>query len=552
MRDEGGMAVAGFIRGILWGGVVACAGLAVVSEFAPDRIEVGGAASGGLEPSESSLSVAAEASAPEAVPNESPEPEITQAPLAADEVTPSAPEEPAPSATPSEATPPTTEPAPEGAAADAQMPAEAPEPLAVPQPDVVADAPEAVAEVAPDAGPMVPAVSAGSAPAATPPVQLDTLPAADAGVEAPPAPQEAPMVPQTDVPSTGFSASGSLDPVPPVSGATSGDSPMFNQPDAPATPVAEAQPKAAELPPAPPPSPAEEALLQPAPAPADVPELAPAAPVLRVDEGGKGLEDIADGVITNRLPRIGVKAPSEAVAETPAEASDYDRTMDETLPPLKRYARDFENPDQKPLFVILLEDNGEDVQRDVLAQSGLPLTVVIDPLSDGAAERAAVWRYGGQEVVLALSGVPEGATPGDIEQTMQILADKLPQSVGLIDPVGQAFQGDRQKSAQIVGILADQGRAVVSYDQGLNAADQVARREGVPSAVIFRRFDPEAATAPAVKRYLDRAVFKAAQEGQVVVIGSLRDDTIAGLMEWSIEGRAASVAIAPLTALFPE
>jgi polysaccharide deacetylase 2 family uncharacterized protein YibQ len=51
-----------------------------------------------------------------------------------------------------------------------------------------------------------------------------------------------------------------------------------------------------------------------------------------------------------------------------------------------------------------------------------------------------------------------------------------------------------------------------------------------------------------IRRYLDRAAFKAAQEGRVVVVGRTRPETVAALLEWTVEGRAATVALAPLTA----
>jgi uncharacterized protein len=52
-----------------------------------------------------------------------------------------------------------------------------------------------------------------------------------------------------------------------------------------------------------------------------------------------------------------------------------------------------------------------------------------------------------------------------------------------------------------------------------------------------------------IRRYLDRAAFKAAQEGRVAVIGTLRDETVKAIMEWAVEGRSATVALAPISAL---
>jgi len=100
-----------------------------------------------------------------------------------------------------------------------------------------------------------------------------------------------------------------------------------------------------------------------------------------------------------------------------------------------------------------------------------------------------------------------------------------------------------------VPIIKDQGRGLVTFDAGLNAADQVARREDVAAAVIFRDLDGAGEDTPLIRRYLDRAAFKAAQEGRVVVVGTTRPETIAALIEWSIEGKGAAVALAPITAV---
>jgi uncharacterized protein len=66
---------------------------------------------------------------------------------------------------------------------------------------------------------------------------------------------------------------------------------------------------------------------------------------------------------------------------------------------------------------------------------------------------------------------------------------------------------------------------------------------------VFRILDATGESVPKMRNYLDRAAFKAAQEGRVVVIGSTRPETVAALLEWTVEGRAASVALAPVSAV---
>jgi len=161
------------------------------------------------------------------------------------------------------------------------------------------------------------------------------------------------------------------------------------------------------------------------------------------------------------------------------------------------------------------------------------VTFVLDPLAPGAAEAAAIYRAEMQEVVFAAAGLPPGATAADVEQTFQSHALALPEAGAVVDLPEGGFQDDR----------------ALTFDKGLNAGDQVARREAVPAALIFRELDAGGESAPVIRRYLDRAAFKAAQDGQVVVLGHATPDTIAALMEWSLEGRAGSVALAPLTAV---
>ena len=147
------------------------------------------------------------------------------------------------------------------------------------------------------------------------------------------------------------------------------------------------------------------------------------------------------------------------------------------------------------------------------------------------------------------TGIPAGATAADLEQTFQALATGLPEAVAVIDLASGGFQDDRGLAAQIVPIVKAQGRGLITFDRGLNAADQVARREDVPAATVFRQIDAEGEEIPTIRRYLDRAAFKAAQEGRVTVLGSARPETVAAILEWTIEGRAASVALAPASAV---
>lgn len=411
-----------------------------------------------------------------------------------------------------------------------------PQPPAMPQ-----VAPPPAADNSPTLGgtASAPAPASPAVPALTPP-----------GAEA--APQVAPQAPATigpvDAPAAPAQPAVSGTPATPA--PETAPAPGAATPGAPGAEASETAPAPADLPP-PAPGTAPDRLLEPAAEPAPAPAPAsiapqpvtepeaevPAASTLPADPG---LAE-APGVTVGRLPAIGDAPEATPAPEAPAETD---------LPPIRRFAAAFENPAGKPLFALILMDDGSAaLDRAQLAALPFPVTFVIDPLAATAAEAAATYRAAGHEVVMLASGIPAGAKASDIEQTFQSLGAALPQAVAAIDLAGGGFQDDRTRAAQVVPILKAQGRGLLTYERGLNAADQVARREDLPAALIFRQLDAEGEAGPVLRRYLDRAAFKAAQEGRVAVIGSTRPETVAAILEWTVEGRAASVTLAPVTAV---
>jgi polysaccharide deacetylase 2 family uncharacterized protein YibQ len=88
------------------------------------------------------------------------------------------------------------------------------------------------------------------------------------------------------------------------------------------------------------------------------------------------------------------------------------------------------------------------------------------------------------------------------------------------------------------------------FPQGLNTAQKLIAREGVPSASVFRDFDANGQDARAIRRFLDQAAFRAGQEeGGVIMVGRLRAETISALLLWGLQDRASSVALAPVSAV---
>jgi polysaccharide deacetylase 2 family uncharacterized protein YibQ len=287
------------------------------------------------------------------------------------------------------------------------------------------------------------------------------------------------------------------------------------------------------------PAPVEPAPSEPAPAEPEV--VVPAAPkVLSLSDG---LAKTVEGVTIGRLPSIAATPAADTVVASEPAAVQDDR-------PLAKFAASFSNDAAKPLFAVLLMDTGAaDLDRAALAALPFAVTFAIDPLDPSAVVAEKIYRDAGKEVVMMASGIPDGATASDLEQTFQANAAILTQAVAVMDVGENGFQKNRPLATLVVPLIKEQGRGLVTFDRGLNAADQVARREELPAATIYRELDAEGEEAPLIRRYLDRAVSKAAQDGVVVVVGTTRPETIAALMEWSLEGKGASVAMAPISAV---
>lgn len=211
--------------------------------------------------------------------------------------------------------------------------------------------------------------------------------------------------------------------------------------------------------------------------------------------------------------------------------------------PFEIYARAFQNPDAKPLFAVVLRDTGPGTDRVALAALPFAVTFAIDPLASDAAEAMRAYRAAGQEVMILATGMSAASSPDAILAAHLAV---LPETVALMDPEG-GFQGDQGFAARTVAALRDQGRGLLTWNHGQNLADQIARRDGVPAARIFRQLDTGAEDASVIRSYLDRAAFRAAQDGSVVVMGDTRAQTVQGLADWAAV--QAAVALAPISAV---
>ncbi len=261
-------------------------------------------------------------------------------------------------------------------------------------------------------------------------------------------------------------------------------------------------------------------------------------------QAGQG--DAGDG------PAIGTRVvPLTERNKTPVLTLSGDSSGEEAapgIPPLKRYAADFDNPQGKPLMAIVLIDDEKSLGYEALADFPYPLSFAIDPTDPRASEKMARYRAAGFEVVL-LADLPAAASARDAEVMLAAGFDVLPESVAILEGVGSGIQGNRALAMQVSDIARATGRGLITRNNGLNTVEKLAARSGVPAAIVFRDFDGAGQTPTIMRRFLDQAAFRAGQEGAVIMLGRVRPDTISALLLWGLQDRASRVALAPVSAV---
>ncbi|MEO0922994.1 MAG: divergent polysaccharide deacetylase family protein [Pseudomonadota bacterium] len=271
------------------------------------------------------------------------------------------------------------------------------------------------------------------------------------------------------------------------------------------------------------------------------------------EESSSVVGNIADGVVTDRLPSVGADNEAEpevevAAVEAPSDPAPAER--DPSLPPIERFAVDFENPDGKPLLsIVLIDEQNSTVDPALLADFPYPVSVAVSAARSDAADRAGAYRQVGTEI-LAMADFPQNAGPEDAEVTMEIYLDAVPGAVAVMEGLGTGLQQSRKAGEQLAPILLESGHGLVLFGSGLNTLQKIIAREGVPSGVVFRDIDGQKQSEGMMRRTLDQAVFKAGQQEEgVVIVGRMRPDTINALVVWGLEGRAERVALAPVSAV---
>lgn len=446
---------------------------------------------------------------------------------------------------------------PEAAAPAPQDPAK---PGRLPAPEVAVDAPEGEPEAPP-----VPPRPVESGVDTAPPKAPEIGAAPDAPEGAAPADEgagiavatDAPVLPvdqgqAPDAPEPEAEPDISLDPAqPPLPPVPDGDSALApeiapegvepaEQPEvAPAEPdrVAEADAE-----------PAPELNAEPEPEPrvtvrpsVTEPEDAPAEDGVRIGRPAGSLLDRTPAVPEGRLPRIGAEEPdAEPVAEPTPDS------------PLLRFAAPVEVAADVPRMAIVLVDDGTQVMGpDAFDAFPFPVSFAITPDHPDPAGAQAAYRDLGFEV-LAMASLPAGARPSDVEVTLSGTLAQLTEAVAVIEDPEASLQPSKEVSDQVTSVLSESGHGVVMMPKGLNTAQKLALKAGVPSATLFRDLDSEGQDSTVIRRTLDQAAFRARQEGAVIMLGRLRPDTISALLLWGLQDRSGAIALVPVSTVLIE
>lgn len=248
----------------------------------------------------------------------------------------------------------------------------------------------------------------------------------------------------------------------------------------------------------------------------------------------------ADNVTTNRLPSIG---------KTPDAAPTND--VDPKTRPIEAFALPFAVEETAPIYSVILVDPGTKagaLDAATLKTIGFPITIAIDPTRPDAAADANAYREAGFEVAILASALPQGATAQDLEVAVEAWRQAIPEAVAVVEPATPVLQTSRLLSQTLVKILAREGLGLVTQSGGLNAADQLAAKEAVPHAMIWRVIDAGREKAPVIERMLGRASFEAAKGGAIAVMISAWPESISGLLTWE-PGRETDVMLAPISAM---
>jgi len=242
-----------------------------------------------------------------------------------------------------------------------------------------------------------------------------------------------------------------------------------------------------------------------------------------------------------RVNRIGTAAPVEepSIEDTSAEP-------EVTSGALERFAAPFTPTEGMPLLSVALYDDGLANAPDLLAESGLPITVILDAAKPNVAETMKLYRDAGFEVAMTVT-LPQGATISDAAIALEAAKANVSQAVAYIDVAGVAASS-RDFAAQFSVAIAEDGLGLVLPDSGLNPGLAEAAALDVTASLIDRNLSDVQQDPRVLGRFLEQAAFQSRQNGQIVLLGRLNADMLTALQNFAQSPRGTQVSLAPVSA----
>ena len=291
-------------------------------------------------------------------------------------------------------------------------------------------------------------------------------------------------------------------------------------------------------------------------------QFLPPAPVGPVDDAPEAsIGPDADAAPEEQRPEIEQQTmPGLRVSGLPriGEGSDAPIIVDQSpLPEVTQRPALLRNSLYQPgdstsdKMALILSDPGlpMPIRRD-LAALDFPFTVALNPMDNSATEAAEIYHAAGKEVVILASGLPSGATASDIDVSLNAFFSALPLAVGVIDMPENGFARNAGLLREVLPVLAQDGHGLLTFAGGLTQAARASEAAGIAHSEVFRVLDAGNENAFTIRRYLDRAVFQAAQIGQVIVFGDAsNEDTMDAIEMWREERRSGQVTLVPVSGI---
>ena len=281
----------------------------------------------------------------------------------------------------------------------------------------------------------------------------------------------------------------------------------------------------------------------PAPETTEAPEtvdLPSDKPEVGFDSFGGTIGDLAEGVKVNRSADQDAAPEGDVVASALLQVTPTGRAIIDFAAPANV------DPTKPLMALVLLDDGTSTLDLAGINSFSFPVSFGVKATAPMAAARATLYRSADLEVLSLVDFLPT-ATPADLEAAFKAVSQAVPEAVGIFETSDGVLQRAEDLRDLVTDIAADKGWGVMTYRTGLDSFGRVAAQKDVPTAQVFRDLDPDGQDGVVIRRFLDHAAFKAAQEGPIVLVARARPETVEAILQWGKGQRASRVSLVPVS-----